>query len=128
MSTYEVTVERSFKASHALRLPDGGLEEPHEHTWSVTVAFRSDTLDEPMGVVVDFEQVDRVLRAIADDVEGADLGDLPALAGASPSAERVAEWLAGLLAERLDAGARLYSVTVTEAPGCRAAFYPACRP
>ena len=81
-----------------------------------------------MGVVIDFDRIDQALRAIADEFDGADLNAVPALAGASPSAERVAQWLAGLLEDRLDAGGRLYSVTVTEAPGARAAFYPARRP
>ena len=125
---YEATVERSFKAVHALALPAGGREEPHEHTWCVTAAFRSETLDEPMGVVIDFVAVDEALGEIAAPCDGADLNALPAFAGISPSAERVAQWLAGLLEERLDAAGRLYSVSVTEAPGCRATFYPADGP
>ena len=127
MSTYEVSVERSFKAVHALRLADGRMEDPHEHTWCVTAAFRSESLAEPMGVVIDFVEVDEALAAIAYACDGAHLNSLPVFSAESPSAERVAEWLAGLLEERLGADGRLYSVTVTEAPGCRATFFPARR-
>ena len=127
MSVYEVSVERSFKAVHALELPAGGREDAHEHTWCVTAAFRSESLVEPMGVVMDFVAVDEALAAIAESCDGADLNSMPAFSDRAPSAERVAEWFAGLLEERLGADGRLYSVTVTEAPGCRAAFFPARR-
>ena len=123
-STYEASVERSFNAAHALRLPDGTWEDPHQHRWEVTAVFRSADLDETMGVVVDFVEVDEALKTITDELEGADLNKLDALADGRPSAERVAELVAGLLAERLAGGSLLYCVGVTEAPGCRAAFYP----
>ena len=127
MSVYEATVERAFRAVHALRLPGGTAEAPHEHTWHVTAAYRSETLEEPMGVVIDFTAVAEALDAVVEACDGLDLNALPAFSGAGPSAERVAEWLAGLLERRLPSGGRLYSITVSEAPGCRAAFYPAGR-
>jgi len=122
---YEATVERSFRASHALCLPGGATEPAHEHTWCVTAVYRSQTLQEPMGVVIDFTVVAEALEAVAAACDGADLNALEAFSGVSPSAERVARWLARLLEERLGADGRLYRVTVSEAPGCRAAFYPA---
>lgn len=128
MSVYEAIVERSFKATHALHLPGGATEAPHEHTWCITAVYRSETLEEPTGVVIDFTAVAEVLEAITAACDGVDLNALPAFSRVSPSAERVAQWLAGLLDERLGADGRLYSVTVSEAPGCRAAFYPAPRP
>ena len=121
---YEATVERAFRATHALPLPNGDLEAPHEHTWCVTAVFRSETLVEPMGVVIDFVAVEEALGAVLASFDGADLNALPAFSGRSPSAERVAQWLAGLLEERLGADGRLHSVTVTEAPGCRAGYFP----
>ena len=50
--------------------------------------------------------------------------DLDAFADTAASAERVAEYLAGQLQKALGETARLYRVSVTEAPGCTAAFYP----
>jgi len=78
-----------------------------------------------MGVVIDFIEASRALEAVVGGFDGTDLTALPAFAGVGPSAERVAERIAIELDRRLDAGGRLYCVTVTEAPGCRAAFYPA---
>ena len=124
MAIYEASVSRSFKASHALRMRNGRLEKSHEHLWCVTAVFRSRRLDEETGVVVDFVEVDSVLGAITEDLDGVDLNDLEAFSDGRPSAERLAGWLAGLLIERFPAGRGLYCLSVTEAPGCSAAFYP----
>ncbi|MCK4602296.1 MAG: 6-carboxytetrahydropterin synthase [Phycisphaerae bacterium] len=122
---YEVSVEEEFQASHALPLPGGGAEAPHEHEWRMTATFRSKALAKPMGIVVDFVEVKKVLKSIADELEGADLNTHAAFADRPPSAELVAEYLASQTISRLGRdGERLYRLEVTEAPGCSAAFYP----
>ncbi len=125
MGIYEASVETSFHACHALNLGDGKLERSHEHDWCVTATFRSADLLEPMAVVIDFELVFAALRKIADQLEGTDLNEIDFFAGGLSSAEMVAKYLAGRLkAELGSAGDSLYCVTVTEATGCRAGFYP----
>ncbi len=125
MSLYEITVDAGFTATHSLPLPDGGSEPPHEHAWGVSATFRSDRLAEPMGVVIDFIEVRNALEAVAGRFEGGDLNKHEALGGESPSAERVAECIAGLLAQISPEAAKLlYRIEITEAPGCKAAFYP----
>jgi len=124
VSTWEATVEGSFRARHALRRPDATREEPHEHLWRVTVSFRSDVLEETMGVVVDFVAAEKALRELGQSVNGADLNELEAFADGRPSAERVAQWIAGRLADMPACGGLLYRIAVTEAPGCAAAYYP----
>ena len=121
---YEATVERSFTATHAVALPEGSIEPPHLHQWNVTAAFRSERLDEPMGVVVDFLAADNALQQILGELDGRDLSDLPQFTNGRGSAERVAEWIARSLLSRLSCGNLLYRVRVTEAPGCAASFYP----
>ena len=103
---------------------DGSLEEPHEHEWHVVATFRSGVLDEPMGVVIDFVEVENALADIARELEGSNLNALEAFSDEKPSAERVARHVAGLLAERLARGDLLHRVRVTEARGCSAAYYP----
>lgn len=117
-------MEGQFRATHAVRLPDGSLEESHEHTWRVTATFRSNRLDPTMGVVVDFLKVEAALSAIAAELEGRDLNSMDEFSQTGPSAEKVACYLAGRLAELLKGEGKLYCVSVTEAPNCRAAFYP----
>lgn len=125
MGTYEVSVEHSFQAGHAIRLGDGTWEETHWHLWQATASFRAAQLQAGTDVVVDFLEAMRALKLAAAEMEGRDLNRLPAFAGMSVSAERVAEHLARRLRESMGAeGARLYSVSVTEAPQCRAAYYP----
>jgi 6-pyruvoyltetrahydropterin/6-carboxytetrahydropterin synthase len=120
---YEASVSRAFSASHSLLLPTGAPEGPHEHLWHVTASFRASKLQQPLGVVIDFIEVEKALDAIVRELQGTVLNSLPAFADGQCSAERVAEYLAGDLARRLG-GRRPWRVSVTEAPGCSAAFYP----
>ena len=125
MAIYEASVEKRFTARHAVCLPDGSFEPAHEHLWCVTATFRCEKLNPPMGVVVDFLEVESALSAIIADLEGGDLNRAAELADAGASAERVAEFIAKKLMARLPGGGRrLYSLAVTEAAGCRAAYYP----
>ena len=120
MSLYEASVAGRFSASHAVRMPDGTMEPAHAHDWRVTAVFRAERLNDD-GFVVDFLAVNEALGAVTDELADADLN---AMLGRSEgaSAERVAEHLAGRLAERL--GRAPHCVRVTEAPGCEAAYYP----
>jgi len=132
MGIYEASIEESFTARHAVRLPDGGIEAPHEHRWKVTATFRSGSLDPTMSVVVDFLIVQEVMEEIASELENRNLNELEAFCsgggegegGEGASAERVAEFLAEQLMHRLKDGSKLYRLAVTEAAGCSAAYYP----
>lgn len=124
MSHYEVSVEHAFKARHWLRLPGGGHEEPHEHTWRVTATLRSRRLTEDTGVVVDFVDVKRALQAVCGELDGGDLNTMEAFSDGGASAERVAQHIASGLAGRPGIGELLTRLEVTEAPGCAAAFCP----
>jgi len=124
MGVYEVSVQCQFIASHAVRLPDGSLEESHEHPWRATATFRSERLDPVMGVVIDFLTVQEAMRAVAAELEGRDLNSMAQFGPGGASAERVAAFLAEALARRLGGGCRLYRLALSEAPGCTAAYYP----
>ena len=120
---YEASVSRAFSASHSVLLASGAPEAPHEHLWHVTATFRARELAEPMGVVIDFVEVEAALGDIAGKLQGTVLNSLPAFADGRCSAERVAQYLAGELARRLG-GRKPWRVAVTESPGYSAAFYP----
>ena len=124
MSTYEVSVRVSFRAAHALPLGGGAMEESHQHTWETTATFRSDNIDNEMGVVIDFLAVRDAMEAIASRFEGADLNALEAFSAITTSAENVAVHIARQLDRQLGPQATLYRLSVTEAPGCTAAYYP----
>jgi 6-pyruvoyl-tetrahydropterin synthase len=123
MSCYQVSVEQSFTASHALPLPGGRREPKHEHTWQVTATYRSAELSGEMDVVVDFVEVSHAMQALAEKLQNQALDSHPLLMGHPASAERVAEaWARELTAG--PGGELLLAVEVTEAQGCRAAYFP----
>jgi len=121
MGVYEVIVSSRFSARHGVALPDGVMEEPHEHIWVITACFRADELDEN-GFVVDFTKIQKALNEIVSQLEGSNLNKLLTSYSGGATAECLAEYLAGQLSQRI--GRDVYFVRVSEAPGCSAAFYP----
>ena len=124
MSMYEVSVTATFNAAHGLPLGGGKMEESHEHLWETTATFRSRSIDNEMGVVIDFVVVKQALDAIASRLDGKNLNELDEFAGRTTSAENVAERIADFLLRELGDCTALYRVSVTEAPGCSAGYYP----
>lgn len=160
---HAVRVEAVFSAAHALVI-GGELERLHGHDWRVEVVLVGGDLDAD-GLLVDFHAVEAELAAVIAPFRNANLNEVTPFgrAGAArpelnPSAERVAEWIARGLSDRLEtrgvvgpktkggakgaAGSRsaemargaagfeggravwIESVSVTEAPGCRAEYRP----
>lgn len=138
---FEVCVEAMFSAAHALMI--GGDREPvHGHNWHVTATVAGPALD-PDGLLVDFHVVERALAEITRRFNNADLNAVPPFDKVNPSAERVAQYIAYTLEDRLGrmrgmaptspatAGCstrpehpRVVWVRVTEAPGCSVTYRP----
>jgi 6-pyruvoyltetrahydropterin/6-carboxytetrahydropterin synthase len=119
---YEISVRGSFRATHQVATPSGELEPRHEHDWRIEAVWSGRRLDD-RGLLVDFACAEQVLRRLASTFEGKHLNEHPMLAGCPPSAENVAR----VFFEKLDSvrgcvDARLRSVRVREAPGCRAVY------
>ena len=129
---YEATIEATFSAAHALRLPDGSLEPLHGHDWLVKATVASEGLD-AMDTVMDFHDLEKLveerigpwrnqnLNAASPFVGGAD--DEQGLA-INPSAERVAEQIAWAVSGGLPEHVWLKEISVGEAPGCVARYRP----
>ena len=139
---YEITIQRTFSAAHALQLPDATLEPLHGHDWRLSVTVASDKLDK-MGTVMDFHLLERMLNVVVDPWHNANLNEVDPFMESdrlviNPSAERVAEVVAVRLSAALAgeaggggpesglgvAGVRLREVAVGEAPGCTARYRP----
>jgi 6-pyruvoyltetrahydropterin/6-carboxytetrahydropterin synthase len=126
---YEATIERSFSAAHALRLPDGTLEPMHGHDWEVRVTVATDGLDE-MDTVMDFHRLEQIVEAVIGPWRNRTLNELPPFRGegggleVNPSAERVAEQIAWSVGGALPEPVWLRAVGVKEAPGCWARYRP----
>ncbi len=122
---YEASVETSFTAAHSVRAPDGSMEQTHEHPWQVTAVFRARQLDGD-GFVIDFLAARDALQRAAAPLSGSDLNEALGRTDVGASAERLAQYIAEMLAETL--GRQPYCVRVVEAPGCAGAFYPDAGP
>ena len=122
---YEITIEKTFAAAHALKLPDGSSEPVHEHNWRVSVTVARQRLD-GMDTVMDFHDLEAIVGQIIAPLRDRHLNEVrPFVDGqASPSAEKVAWWIGTATARRLPDPVSLVSVTVGEAPGCAAVFRP----
>ena len=118
---HEIRIERTFNASHALRLYDGAMEPMHGHDWRTFVYVAAEELD-AIECVMDFHELERIVDGVLGLLEGKTLNDLDAFAGVNPSAERVAERIYRAIAPELPDRVQLTRVTVTEAPGCRASY------
>lgn len=117
---FSIRIDRSFAATHALRLPDGRFEPVHGHGWSVGVVVGADRLD-AMDCVMDFHELERQLDSVIRPWDRRHLNAVePFVSGVNPSAERVAEAIARGLA--LPAHVFLERVEVGEATGCTAIY------
>ena len=122
---YQITVQSTFSAAHALRLTDGTLEPVHGHDWRITVRVGCEQLDS-LQTVMDFHELERILEEVVSPFRNRHLNDLDPFADGqvNPTAERVAWWVGTRVDPRLPAEVNLVEVTVGEAPGCLATYRP----
>lgn len=119
-SVFELILTSSFSAAHALVIQ--GVKEPvHGHDWQVEATFSGNELDED-GMLCDFHALEERLEAILAPFQTADLNAAEAFKGLNPSAELVARHIGRSLEQGLPEGVSLNRLTVTEAPGCKAAW------
>ena len=119
MTRWVVHARAAFHARHALTRYNGRPEESHEHRWQVAVRVATRTLH-PEGYALDFHLVRRELHEAVRPLDGTDLNSHPSIGRPTPSAERLAAFLAETLAPRYRAmGGELLTVSVWEGPDNR---------
>jgi 6-pyruvoyltetrahydropterin/6-carboxytetrahydropterin synthase len=89
---FEVSVEHTFAAGHALRNYHGKCENVHGHNYRVQVKVRGEKLDET-GMLADFVELKRLLRAISEPLDHVFLNDLEPFTKVNPSAENLAVYI-----------------------------------
>jgi 6-pyruvoyltetrahydropterin/6-carboxytetrahydropterin synthase len=120
---YTVLAETEFRASHGLRLLNGGREPQHEHLWRITAAVNCRHLDSvQMGM--DFHQLKALLEECTKPFADRPLEQQETFAVINPTAESVARMIYDRLAPKLPAGGTLAWIEVTEAPGYRVRYTP----
>ncbi|MBI1898531.1 MAG: 6-carboxytetrahydropterin synthase QueD [Acidobacteria bacterium] len=97
---YEVTVEQTFAAAHALRNYKGKCENVHGHNWKVEVTVVGERLDN-IGLLVDFADVKRFMHEVFQTVDHQFLNEVPPFTERNPSAENIARYLHDEISARI---------------------------
>ena len=119
---FEVAYETTFCSTHRLTRGGRPLEPIHGHDWRVEAVAAGEALDE-VGIVIDFEELKKVVGEVAARFHYKDMNEHPGLGGQSPSAEVVARYFFLEVKKGLGAeGRHLRRVRVWEAPGCSAVY------
>ena len=72
---FEVTVEQTFAAGHALREYKGKCENVHGHNYRVQIAVEGEKLNR-IGLLVDFVELKKAVREVADRLDHQFINDL----------------------------------------------------
>jgi 6-pyruvoyltetrahydropterin/6-carboxytetrahydropterin synthase len=97
---FEVSVEHTFAAGHALRNYKGKCENVHGHNYRIQVVVRGEQLDQT-GMLADFVELKRLLRAICEPMDHVFLNDMPPFTEVNPSAENMARYICERLQDEL---------------------------
>ena len=88
---FEVSVEQTFAAGHALRDYKGKCENVHGHNFKVQVVIEGERLD-GTGMLVDFIDVKDKMREVIARLDHQFLNEVPPFDVKNPSAENIAEY------------------------------------
>jgi 6-pyruvoyltetrahydropterin/6-carboxytetrahydropterin synthase len=88
---FEICVEHTFAAGHALRNYHGKCENVHGHNYRVQVALEGPELD-PNGLLYDFAELKKRLRATSEYLDHQFMNDLRPFNEINPSAENIAKF------------------------------------
>jgi 6-pyruvoyltetrahydropterin/6-carboxytetrahydropterin synthase len=88
---FEVTVEQTFAAGHALRNYHGKSEDVHGHNYRVRVTVEGAELDST-GLLVDFLEVNRLITVAVGYLDHRFINDLAPFDEINPSAENIARY------------------------------------
>jgi len=123
---FQVSVEETFSAGHALRGYRGKCENPHGHNYRVRVTLEGPQLD-AIGLLCDFTQLKHVVREIISGLDHQFMNDLEAFRTMNPSAENMAKYFYEQITQNLKdlpAGARVTDTIVWETDTTSAQYRP----
>lgn len=89
---FEVSVDETFSAGHALRGYKGKCENPHGHNYKVRVTLEGPDLDS-IGLLFDFVHLKQILHGIINGMDHKYLNDQAPFDAINPSAENIAKYL-----------------------------------
>ncbi len=101
---FEVAIEHTFAAGHALRHYKGKCENVHGHNYKVQVVVRGENVDRKTGMLADFVELKRLLRAISEPLDHVFLNDIEPFITLEPSAENIAWYICEKMQEGIETG------------------------
>jgi len=122
---FEVTIEETFAAGHALRNYRGKCENVHGHNYRCQVTLEGPELDSA-GLLVDFVELKKTVHAVLDRMDHQWLNEFPPFDVLNPSAENMAKYIhdevsAGLKSRE---GVRVGSIRLWETDTASATYRP----
>ena len=122
---FEVTIEETFAAGHALRNYRGKCENVHGHNYRCQVTLEGAELDS-VGLLVDFVELKKVVHGVLDRLDHQWLNEFPPFDVLNPSAENMAKYIYDEVSEGLRArqGVRVGAIRLWEADTASATYRP----
>ncbi|MBI4466991.1 MAG: 6-carboxytetrahydropterin synthase QueD [Acidobacteria bacterium] len=123
---FEIAVEESFAAGHALRGYQGKCENVHGHNYKVRVVLAGEKLDS-VGLLYDFVELKKRIEEVIHSLDHKFLNDIAPFTELNPSAENIAKYFYDELRRRLAAspnGAVVREVTIFETETTTATYRP----
>jgi len=120
---FEVSVEETFAAGHALRNYHGKCENVHGHNYRVQITVEGEELN-ATGLLVDFADLKRLIRAVVARLDHQFLNDLAPFDAINPSAENLARYFYDEVSGGLASGPRIREVKLWETDITSATYRP----
>ena len=98
---FEICVEHTFAAAHALRNYYGKCENLHGHNYRVQVGVQGADLDEN-GLLFDFAKLKKQLRETSAYLDHQNSNELTPFDKINPSAENIARFICEEVQKKLD--------------------------
>ena len=116
---FELTIEDTFHAAHALRGYEGPCENLHGHTFKVQVFAQGNKLNS-LGLMIDFKELKAKLSEIIGEFDHKLLNDIRPFDKENPSSENLAKEIYLRLKGKAPA---ISKITVWESPTSSASYY-----
>src|SRR5574337_541658 len=121
---FEITVDYSFAAGHALRGYKGKCENVHGHNYKVQVTVAGAQLNSA-GLLMDFVDLRATIKKLVERLDHRFLNDLPPFDKLNPSAENLAKYFCvEIEPQALAQGLQVQAVTIWETDTTSATYRP----
>ncbi len=123
---FEVSVDETFAAAHALRGYKGKCENLHGHNYKVRVTLAGPELDS-VGLLYDFVHLKQVIQSVIRSLDHRYLNEMKPFDQINPSAENISKYIYDETVKQMKSvpnGATVASITVWETDVTAATYRP----